>query len=643
MAILALPLRACDYKATGFTVSDQDKSKQELIEELTEMRRRVAVLEKADTDRKQSEEALKESEERFRKVFEAGPLGILLVGTDGRIQHTNPLFCEMLGYSESEIIALGLPGISHPDDWERDHPFVSRLWNGEISHYHAEKRYFRKDGRVVWAQLTVSLIHDDAGRPINTVGMVKDITERKRSEEELRESEEQFRLLVEAIPQPIWRSDADGNVIEFNRRWHEYTGQTAEEAKGSGWTKALHPDEAAMVVNKVRGGITSGAAIEIVNRLRRASDGSYRWHLARAVPMNDRGGKIIGWFGCATDIDDQKRAEEALRQSEEALQKAHEELEQRVEERTAELKKANEALGIFRKFAEDSGEGFGMSDFDGRIVYANPTLSRLFGEERPEDVIGKNVSAYYPAEYLQRRKEELVPALLREGHLHIEQTVLRRHGETIQTLQSTFLIRNEDGTPFRIAVVISDITERKQAEAALRASEERFRVTFEEAPVGMVIGVGDGIITKANRALCGMSGFSQEELVGRHVSDFTHLEDRELSSPFIKRLMAGEIPSFTLEKRYLRKDGGSFWAQATTAAAHDPDGKIAFALGVVEDITERKQAEEALQRQHQTLKHLLHSSDHERQLIAYDIHDGLAQHLAGAIMQFQAFDHLKSK
>jgi len=359
--------------------------------------------------------------------------------------------------------------------------------------------------------------------------------------------------------------------------------------------------------------------------------------------MNDRGGKIIGWFGCATDIDDQKRAEEALRQSEEALQKAHEELEQRVEERTAELKKANEALGIFRKFAEDSGEGFGMSDFDGRIVYANPTLSRLFGEERPEDVIGKNVSAYYPAEYLQRRKEELVPALLREGHLHIEQTVLRRHGETIQTLQSTFLIRNEDGTPFRIAVVISDITERKQAEAALRASEERFRVTFEEAPVGMVIGVGDGIITKANRALCGMSGFSQEELVGRHVSDFTHLEDRELSSPFIKRLMAGEIPSFTLEKRYLRKDGGSFWAQATTAAAHDPDGKIAFALGVVEDITERKQAEEALQRQHQTLKHLLHSSDHERQLIAYDIHDGLAQHLAGAIMQFQAFDHLKSK
>ena len=79
----------------------------------------------------------------------------------------------------------------------------------------------------------------------------------------MQESKERFRLLVEAIPQPIWRSDADGNVIEFNRRWHEYTGQTAEEAKGSGWTKALHSDEAAIVVKKVRAGIT----VEQLSRL----------------------------------------------------------------------------------------------------------------------------------------------------------------------------------------------------------------------------------------------------------------------------------------------------------------------------------------------------------------------------------------
>ena len=115
-------------------MKDQDKTKEQLIEELAEMQRRIAVMEKADTDRKQADQTLRENEQRFRKVFEEGPMGILLVGTDGRIQHVNRRFREMLGYSESEIIALGLPGISHPDDWARDHPFFSRLWHGEISH-----------------------------------------------------------------------------------------------------------------------------------------------------------------------------------------------------------------------------------------------------------------------------------------------------------------------------------------------------------------------------------------------------------------------------------------------------------------------------------------------------------------------------
>ena len=252
--------------------------------------------------------------------------------------------------------------------------------------------------------------------------------------------------------------------------------------------------------------MAGGQRYQCEYRIRRACDGSYRWHLARGVPLKDTDGSLIGWFGCTTDIEDQIRAEEALR-------KAHAQLEQRVKERTEELAKA----------------------------------------------------------------------------------------------------------------------------------EERFRVTFEEAPVGMVIGAGDGVIVKANRAVCRVTGYREEEMVGRHVRDFTHPDDQELSSLLVKKLLAGEIPSFKIEKCFLRKGGQPFWAQATTATAHASDGSIAFALGVVEDIDDRKQAAEALQRQHQALKHLLQSSDHERQLIAYEIHDGLAQHLAAALMQLQAFDHLKDK
>ena len=152
------------------------------------------------------------------------------------------------------------------------------------------------------------------------------------------------------------------------------------------------------------------------------------------------------------DITERKRAEEALKE-------IHDELEEKVKERTAQLTKANEELAIFRRFAEASGEGFGMADFDGRIAYVNPAMCRLFAEEKPEDVIGKSVFMYYPNEYVQRRKNELIPALLQKGGWHVEQTVLPRHGKPIQTLQSSFLLRDEKGNPFRIAVVVTDITE----------------------------------------------------------------------------------------------------------------------------------------------------------------------------------------
>ena len=412
-------------------------------------------------------------------------------------------------------------------------------------------------------------------------------TEWRRTEEALQESEERFRLLVEAIPQPIWRSDADGNVIEFNRRWHEYTGQTAEEAKGSGWAKALHSDEAAMVVKKVRAGITSGVAIEIVNRLRRASDGSYRWHLARAIPMNDRGGEIIGWFGCATDIDDQKRAEEALRQS-------HDELEQRVEERTAELAKANEELAIFRRFAEASGQGFSMADLDGHLLYLNPALCRMLDVEKPEDCIGQHLSICYSEESNRRGKQEIEPALMRDGYWEGELPMLSRQGKSIPTWHNSFVIRDERGSPMRLAVVITDMTERKQAEETVRQSEEKYRSLVEACPDLIVVRDLEGRVLYASRQMWQWLGIPEsEELLGRNVCDYVIPNDRaRLAANMTELLRVGVRKN--IEYTALRPDGSTVCTEVSSAVMRDAASQPRAAVSVIRDITERKQAEAVL-------------------------------------------------
>jgi PAS domain S-box-containing protein len=596
-------------------MDDQHKTKEQLLAELAALRQRVA--------------ALQESEERFRKVFEEGPIGLLLVGTDGHIQHANRRFCEMLGYAESEIIAVGLAGISHPDDWERDHPFVSRLWRGEISCYHVEKRYLRKDGQVVWGQLTVSLLHDEAGRPINTIGMIEDITERKRAEERLQESKRLLRTLIDASPESLLLLDTDETILLANETSAHRLGIPMDKIVGNKPRDLLPPKAASERIRHFDEVVRTGKAVRFEDKR------SGRYYQNAMHPILDEQGTVVAVAVLAIDRTEQKRAEEAL-------QKAHDELEQRVQKRTAELAKANEDLAIFRKFVEAAAEGFGMSDFDGRIAYVNPTLCRLFGEEKPEDVIGKNVSAYYPEQYVQKRKDEIIPASLREGYWHAEQTVLPRHGKPISTLQSTFLIRDEDGNPFRIAVVISDITARKKAEEALRESEEKYRTLVDTCPDAVIMSDLNGRVLVASRQTWGLLGLADsDELVGRSVFDFVIENDRKPLAGNISNLTEVGVRRST-QYTGLRQDGSSVPVEVSSAVIQDTAGRPKAVMATIRDITERKQAQEALERERRTLQHMLRASDHERQLIAYDIHDGLAQQIAGALMQLDVFDHQKA-
>jgi PAS domain S-box-containing protein len=175
----------------------------------------------------------------------------------------------------------------------------------------------RKDGSRIAVSLVVSPVRDERGRVVGASSIARDITLAKRKEDALRHSEAEFRTLSEAIPNIVWKSSAMGEPQYFNRRWYDYTGMTEEEAIGWGWQPVLHPDDLSQSVQRWRNSVETGETFEVEYRLRR-TDGTYRWHLGRAVPMRDASGKVVEWFGTCTDIHEYKQTQAMLVASEKA-------------------------------------------------------------------------------------------------------------------------------------------------------------------------------------------------------------------------------------------------------------------------------------------------------------------------------------
>ncbi len=262
-------------------------------------------------ERQRTEDALRESEERFRRYFDLGLIGMAITSPAKGCLEVNDELCRILGYERDELLALTWPEITYPEDLATDTAHFERVMAGDIDGYTIEKRWVRKDGAVIDTIMAARCVRHDDGAVDYFAGLVLDTTERKRSQERLWESERRFRLLAESIPHHVWSFVPTGAVEYCNQRLLDYTGLTREEVAAHGVWGSLHPADVDAVRTVWKEAIATASGFEIEQRLR-GRDGMYRRFVSRGVAVMDKEGRPLAWFATNTDVEERRRTKEAL-------------------------------------------------------------------------------------------------------------------------------------------------------------------------------------------------------------------------------------------------------------------------------------------------------------------------------------------
>jgi PAS domain S-box-containing protein len=289
------------------------------------------------TERKLAETRVRESEAKYRTLVENIPQKIFMKDRDYRWVSINENFARDLGLRTEEVVGKVDADLFPPELAAKYHADDVRIMETGRAE-ELEERYIQ-EGVETWVNTIKTPVRDTGGEIVGVLGVFWEITERKRAEERLRQSERRFREVVESVPLLIWTCRGDGPCDYLNPQWVEYTGIPEAEQLGYVWLERLHPDDRDRALAAWKAAIEANKSFDVEFRIRRR-DGIYRWFKTRAIAFRDSEGRIVKWFGTNADVDDQRRAEQEVR-------KLNADLDQRVIERTAQLEAANKELEAF--------------------------------------------------------------------------------------------------------------------------------------------------------------------------------------------------------------------------------------------------------------------------------------------------------
>lgn len=559
------------------------------------------------TERKQHEEQLALLNYALDHVKEA----VFLYGDDIRFSYVNAYAAKYLGYSREELLGMSVPDID--PDFQREQMLAHWRDIQAIGSESFESRHKTKSGHVF--PVDVMSNYFESGGKGYSLALCRDITERKQAEAQLVQREREFRTLADSLPDNIVRYNREGVTVYVNPVLERTLGDLAAAMIGT-TPREYHPDgsyeDYAQLLDKV---LASGETGELEKMLP-GPDGSVSFHQIRMVPERGESGEVVGVLAIGRDITERKLVEEALRASEQK----------------------------FRSLAENLPDILIRYDREGRRTYVNPAMERIFTVQ-DKRMVGLTVQEANPLRLPESYQLALQHTLATGERSEFEMQLPAASGDTGIGFISITAERAEDGQIFGAIVIGRDITERKQAEEALRASEQRFRSLAENMPFILMRYDREGRRTYVNPSAERNFGFVGEQIIGKTLPEINPLKipTVEAYQRALKHTLAtGERSEF--EMQVTVASGEVRIGNTVIVAERAADGQISGAITIGRDITKLKQTEQQLR---ELAAHIQTVREEEKARLAREIHDDLGSTLAALklrlshLLDFEFSEELK--
>jgi len=513
------------------------------------------------TEKKKAEMALRESEEKYRTLMESLNEVIIVADTDHVVQYVNKKFTEVLGYDPEEIIGkVGYKILHDPDDFHLIEKASKERQDKKMSHY--ELPFITKDGRKIDMLVSGSPIIDADGKIIASIGAMIDITERKKAEKALIESQQQFETLAQMSPVGIFRTRPDGYTYYVNPKWCELSGLSFDDAQGDGWLKAVHPEDREFLSKNWNSDTYSGKKSFAEYRFLKP-DGSIIWVLGNAIPeIID--GELKGFIGTITNITEIKSAQEKIKESEKK----------------------------FRDMADLLPIAVWETDLQGVCTYTNKVGFDIHTYTYEDFLAKVSILSLLIPEDRERASENLKKRILGAPITGEEYTGLTKEGKKFPVRVYTSVIY-ENQKPIGFRGVTVDITKVKEAEKELKDSEEKYRTLMENLNDVIMMVDNDDRVLYVNKKFTEKLGYTPDEIVGK--IGYQVLVDKE-NHESIKNANQKRRKKETshYEIQFIAKNGSRIDFLISGAPVVNAEGETIGSIGAMVDITDRKKAEKDL-------------------------------------------------